>query len=193
MECSATDLGRGYTCSDILRLQCFSCLLYKEHAESFRVLKFPLAFIFVGLPDFPTLMCNLLIRQICGKFIISALLLLSQSMTSWLVYHLPWTKIMTSDFCFLSSVNWWSVWVYLPAGCQEVFPGRDPECVRQSALCLFFIFSITNLCCLLFHILRHLPHICYELLFRVKDKFSAGNSEHDMMGKFRDQILCIND
>lgn len=62
--------------------------LYEEHAESFQVLKFPLAFIFVGLPDFPTLMCNLLIRQICGKFIISALLLISKSMTSWLVYHL---------------------------------------------------------------------------------------------------------
>ena len=55
----------------------FLSAMYEEHAESFQVLRFPLAFIFVGLPDFPTLMCNLLIRQICGEFIISALLLIS--------------------------------------------------------------------------------------------------------------------
>lgn len=67
----------------------FLSAMYEEHAESFQVLRFPLAFIFVGLPGFLTLMCNLLIRQICGEFIISALLLISQSMTSWLVYHLP--------------------------------------------------------------------------------------------------------
>ena len=56
--------------------------VYDEHSGSLQVLKSPLAFTFVLLHDFPTLLYSLLVRQMCGKFIISALLLISQSMTS---------------------------------------------------------------------------------------------------------------
>lgn len=160
----------------------FLSAMNEEHAESFQVLKFPLAFIFVGLPDFPTLMCNLLIRQICGKFIISALLLISKSMTSWLVYHLPWTKVMTSDFCFLSSVDWWSVWV-LPPCCMT---GSAPW--QRSRMCMTIYF--VSFLYLKYHkpllpIVSHLKTFASYMLWValwVKDKFSASNSEHDMMG-----------
>lgn len=77
----------------------------EEYIERLKVLKSPLAFLFVGFPKFPTLVYSLLVRQMCGEFIISAFLLISQSMTSWLVYQLPQTKTMTSAFRLLSSVS----------------------------------------------------------------------------------------
>lgn len=129
---------------------CATQAVCEEHTESLQVLQSPLTLIFVGLLHVLQSCICLLITQMCGKFISSALLFISQTITPWSVYHLPWTKIMTSDFCFLGSVNWWSFWALPPCCTTGSAPWQrarmcgDPLCGFSSQVSQ----TIVN-CCLL--------------------------------------------
>lgn len=82
------------------------CVWAEEHAESLQVaLKAP-GFHFLELSEFPTLRESLMVTQMCGEFIILALLLISHFHDLLVVYHLPQTKIMTLWFLLPQFRKW---------------------------------------------------------------------------------------
>lgn len=176
--------GRGHGCPNTFRSKVFPsatqavCEL-RNMLEVCNFWRLP-GFHFLELSEFPTLRESLMVAQMCGEFIILALLLISHFHDLLVVYHLPQTKIRTLWF----PLPQFRKWVVYLGSASLPLAGSAPWQRTRMYVELHFQFFVfvkyTSLCCL-YNMLRHTPHICCLLLFGGEDKSSTINSECSMM------------